>query len=99
MHWGTEQETVFSTLKEKLLSPPAVHLPDFFPKRFVVQVDASSLALDVVLNQQTEHGLAPVAFTSRSLTETDHKLGMYKEETLACIFRLEKVASYMEHEE
>lgn len=96
--WGLAQEKAFCMLKKKLSSPPVLHLPDF-SKRFVVQADASSIAIGAVLSQRVDGLLAPVAFASRTFSLTERGLGVYEKETLAVLFALEKFSTYIEHEE
>ena len=46
--WGESQQKAFHTLKEAIISPPVLRTPDF-SKPFILQTDASSVALGAVL--------------------------------------------------
>ena len=46
--WGDAQQRAFESLKESILSPPVLRMPDF-TKPFIVQSDASSVAIGACL--------------------------------------------------
>jgi hypothetical protein len=51
--WGQEQQTAFSDLKMCIMNPPVLAMADF-SQRFVLQPDANSSALVVVLLQEVQ---------------------------------------------
>ena len=63
--WGDEQQRAFEILKESILSPPMLRMPDF-TKPFILQSDASSVAIGAVLSQEVDGARQPVAFVSRT---------------------------------
>ena len=61
-------------LKEKMVTAPILVFPDW-TKPFHVHVDASGIALGVVLTQPGEGDLDhPIAYSSRKLSTTEKKL-------------------------
>jgi hypothetical protein len=69
--WNEECQQSLDTLKQKLVTPPIIVFPDC-KKEFHVHVDASSMALGIVLAQPGEGGLDhPISFSSRKLSTTE----------------------------
>ncbi|KAJ4436249.1 hypothetical protein ANN_18880 [Periplaneta americana] len=96
--WGDVHQAAFDRLKKALCSAPVLRLPDF-SKPFVLQCDASDLAIAAVLNQDIGGELAPIAYASRKLTPLENKYPIYERECLAVIFGCEKFRSFLEHKE
>ena len=67
---GGKQQIAFEALKEAIMSPPVLRMPDF-SKQFILQTDASSVALGAVLPQVVDGARQPVAFISRTLTQQE----------------------------
>ena len=65
--WGDEQTEAFEKLKLALVSTPVLARPDF-SLPFMVQTDASNMAIGAVLTQMHEDGEHPVVYISRALT-------------------------------
>ena len=66
--WTQECQGIFYTLKSKMASTPILVFPDW-NKDLHVHVDASSIALGVVLAQPGEGDLDhPIAYASRNLS-------------------------------
>ncbi|KAK3236488.1 hypothetical protein CYMTET_53375 [Cymbomonas tetramitiformis] len=68
--WGPMQRWAFEEIKKALCSSPTLALPDMKAAAegrhpFVVQTDASGVALGGVLMQDVGNGLQPIAFESR----------------------------------
>lgn len=60
--WNKESSLAFTELKEKITSAPVLGLPDF-SKLFIVETDASAVAIGAVLSQ----GGHPLAFFSKTM--------------------------------
>ena len=92
--WGPSQEQAFLKVKEELSKPTVLALYD--PQRETkVSADASSYGLGVVLLQKTSNDWQPVAYTSRSLSETERRYAQIEKEALAITWACEKVAMYI----
>ena len=70
--WGPDQQSPFSNIKSELLKPTILTL--YNPKiPCKVSADVSSFGLRAVLLQFSETLWKPVAYTSRSMTETKQR--------------------------
>lgn len=97
--WGESQQRAFEALKEAIISPPTLRIPDF-EKEFVLQTDASSCALAAVLLQDVDGTRQPIAYASRTLSAAEKKASSaYELECLAVLFGVEKFRQYLEHRE
>jgi len=75
-------------LKEKMVIAPILVLPDW-KKEFHVHVDASYIALGVVLTQASEGELDhPIVFTSRKLSKAEKNYSTTEREGLAMVYAL-----------
>ena len=94
-HWGEEQQSSFLKLKQAITSAPILaHFSISAPTRVVV--DASPWALGaVLLQQQSDSTYRPIAFGSRSLTETEMKYSHIEKEALAIVFGCEHFHLYL----
>ena len=94
-HWGEEQQKSFLKLKQAITSAPILaHFSISAPTRVVV--DASPWALGaVLLQQQSDSTYRPIAFGSRSLTETEMKYSQIEKEALAIVFGCEHFHIYL----
>ena len=66
--WGEAQVASFVQLKLAIANPPVLVTADF-SRRFIVQTDASSVAVAAVLLQQFPEGRKPIAYASRTLND------------------------------
>lgn len=84
--WDTHCETAFQRLKSLLIIKPVLAFPQ--PgKLFILEVDASDVAVGGVLSQyQNDNKLHPVAYFSNSLTESQKKWSTYNKETFAMVY-------------
>ena len=64
----------------------------------MLATDASDVAVSVVLHQDVNRTLAPIAYYSRILTAPERRYNTY-EECLVVLFGCEKCRSYLEHKE
>lgn len=70
--WGAAQQRAFEALKQALSSAPVLQPPDF-SKPFIINTDASELAVGAVLMQDHGEGPQPVAYYSRRHTPAERK--------------------------
>ena len=95
MYWSPASETAFTTLKDKLVSPPVLAYPRF-GEWFTLETDASIQGLGVVLSQkQADQRLQPVAYASRALNPTERNYSVTEQETLAVVWSITHVHSYL----
>jgi len=86
-------------LKKLISQPPVLRTADF-SKPFVLQTDASGVALGAVLSQEIHGVRQPVAYASRTLSHHERKASsVYELECLAVLFGIEKFLKYHEHRE
>ena len=77
-------------LKKKLTESPILTYPNF-KKTFILQVDASEVAVAACLMQENNEGtLLPIAYHSHILSDTQRKYSTTKRELLALVNSLEK---------
>lgn len=80
--WGPDQEQAFKDSKAALSA--VTTLSYFDPARPTnVAVDASPYGLGAVLTQQRNEEWAPIAYASRSLTETEQRYSQIEREAIA----------------
>ena len=93
--WGPDQERSFNELKQELTKPTILAL--YNPKaKSKVSADASSFGLGAVLLQKSENGeWRPVAYASRSLSETEIRYAQIEKEALAIVWSCEKFSDYI----
>jgi hypothetical protein len=71
-----------------------------FSKPFVLQTDASGVALRAMMSQNVDGFRQPIAYASRTLSTQEHKASsMYELECLAMLFGMDKFRPYLEHAE
>lgn len=94
--WGDDQQISFEKLKEAIISPPVLQIPDF-SKRFVLQCDASCNAIGSCLLQEFEGTRLPIAYASRSLTSCEKKYSIFELECLSAVTFMEHFREFLEH--
>ena len=86
--WSQECQVIFETIKEKMASTPILVFPNW-NKEFHVHVDASSVALVVVMAQPGEGDLYHlIAFYSRKLSSIEKNYTTTESEGLAMVYVL-----------
>jgi hypothetical protein len=93
--WTEECQQRFDTLKQKMVTVPILVFLDW-TKEFHVHVNASSIALGVVLAQlglgDIDH---PLAFSSKNLSTTEINYTTTKREELAMVYSLQNFRHYL----
>ena len=92
--WGPDQAQAFAKVKEELSKPTVLHLynPQAPTK---VSADSSSYGLGAVLMQKNDSTWKPVAYASRSMTETERRYAQIEKEALASTWAYEKFSTYI----
>jgi len=84
-NWSNKCEKAFTDLKKVCASEPVLKTPDW-SKPFVMHTDASGYALGVVIAQEHEDGMHPIAFHSRSLLPTEKNYNVHDKELAGVVF-------------
>lgn len=88
--WSDKTTQTFERLKQCLMSPPVLSMPDF-NKPFVVECDASGIGIGAVLLQDNK----PIAFLSKALQGRNLNLSTYEKELLALLLATKKWSQYL----
>ena len=83
--WSDECERAFQALKDVCTREPVLKTPDW-NKPFVMHTDASGYALGVVIAQEHDDGMHPVAFHSRSLLPAEKNYDVHDKELAGVVF-------------
>ncbi len=89
-HWEVQQQNSFEHLKKLVSKAPVLKFYDV-NKEVTLSVDASSEELRAVIMQEGQ----PVAFGSRSLTDTQKRYPQIEKELLAIVYGCEKFKQYL----
>ena len=92
--WGPAQSKAFSDIKEELTKPTILALYDAQAPTKVC-ADASSYGLGAVIMQEISSIWRPIAYASRSMTETEKRYAQIEKEALAATWACEKFATYI----
>ena len=93
--WGPDHQQAFDALKEALTSAPVLGKPDY-KKDWVLEVDASDIALGAVLGQkQDDLEVHLVYFWSRQLSSAERNYSMTDQEYLAVVAACSKLRPYI----
>jgi hypothetical protein len=89
-HWTPSATTAFQSLKQAMLLPPVLRLPDF-NQPFVIECDASGSGLGAVLMQDRQ----PIAFLSKALKGRALLLSTYEKELLSLVTAVQHWRPYL----
>jgi len=94
--WEEEQQKAFDKLKRVFTTRPVLAAPDL-NKEFRVEADASNYATSGVLSMKGSNELwRPVAFISKSLSDTERNYEIHDKEMLAVVRCLEAWRHFLE---
>lgn len=88
--WTDATTIAFNELKQALINPPVLALPDF-NKQFVVETHASGYGLGAVLMQENR----PLAFFSKLLGPKSKLKSIYEKELMAICLAVQKWRHYL----
>ena len=94
--WGEQEAQAFADLKDAITSEPVLIFPDD-SRQFRVKADCSGRASGAELSQiGSDNVWRPVAFMSKSLSETERNYEIHDKEMLAIIRALKEWRHYLE---
>ena len=94
--WTPECQNVFEMFKQQFTGEPVLMMPDQ-TRPFQIEADASKYASGAVLTQTDSNGdRPPVAFLSKTFTETERNYEIYDQELLGIIHALEEWWHYIQ---
>ncbi|XP_027166158.1 uncharacterized protein LOC113766138 [Coffea eugenioides] len=88
--WSATAESAFQRLKTAMSRTPVLALPDF-SKPFLLETDASQVAIGAVLMQQGR----PIAYHSQALGQKNQTRSTYEKELLSLITAVQKWKHYL----
>ena len=93
--WNADSQAAFETLKSALMKPPILAFPSP-SKPYYLLTDGSSKGVSGILAQRGDDGhLHPIAFASRSTSDSEAKYSSADLEMLAVFFALTKFRTYV----
>ncbi|MCG8044653.1 MAG: hypothetical protein JAY66_03025, partial [Candidatus Thiodiazotropha taylori] len=92
--WSSECDDAFEKLKKKMIEAPVLAHPDF-SEPFILDTDASDLAIGAVLSQKIDGQERPVAFASRTLTKAERRYCVTRKELLALVHFVKYFRHYL----
>ena len=92
--WTAEMDDAFRQLKKCMTSEPILKLPDH-TKEFIVQTDASGIAVSGVLLQEHDGRRFPVLYLGRKLKGAELNYPIVEQECLALVYSLDKLKFYL----
>jgi RNase H-like domain found in reverse transcriptase/Reverse transcriptase (RNA-dependent DNA polymerase) len=94
--WTTKCQKAFDTMKKQFMEEPVLLMPNQ-SKPFQIESDASKVATGTVLSQLDLNGdQHPVAFLSKTFSETKRKYEIYDRELLGIIRALKEWRHYIQ---
>lgn len=94
--WTTEADNAFHKLKEFLISAPVLSCPDY-ELPFEVHTDASNYGIGGMLTQTIAGKEHPVAYMSKSLSQSEKNYSITERETLAVLTAIEHWRCYLDN--
>ncbi|XP_033739131.1 uncharacterized protein LOC117326489 [Pecten maximus] len=92
--WNEHATKAFKDLKSKMVSAPVLSMPNF-EEQFVLQTDASDIAIGAVLTQKQASEEHPVAYLSRKLLPRERNYATIEKECLAIVWAIESMAHFV----
>ena len=94
IEWSDEDRTRFESLRQAVITAPILCHPDL-SKPFLLETDASAVAMGAVLKQRDETSEWPVMFFSHSLSKAERNYSTYERELLAFVRSVQHFAIYL----
>lgn len=92
--WGDRQLQAFEALKSCLVSAPVL-APPRDEGTYVLDTDASDVAVGYVLQQEQEGQLRVIAYASKALSDTERRYCTTRKELLAVVYGLKRFRQHL----
>src|ERR1700691_2048173 len=92
--WTSNEQSAFEQLIQAITSEPVLALPQA-KGQFRIEADSSDYAIGAILSQLQDNRWHPIAYLSKSLTETQRNYEIYDKEMLAIMLALEEWRHYL----
>ena len=93
--WGSEHETAFFKLKERLIQPPILAFPLETGGKFVLDTDASGVAIGAVLSQYQNNEERVIAYGSHTLNPAQQNYCATKRELYSVVYFVQHFKQYL----
>lgn len=95
--WTKQCQKSFEHFKHCLTNPPILQFPDF-SQPFNITTDASKVAISAILSQGKPTEDLPIAYTSRTLLDSETRYSTAELELLAILFGVRYFKTYIGHQ-
>ncbi|CAF3042706.1 unnamed protein product [Rotaria socialis] len=93
--WNEDCTAAFQTLKQRLMSHPIMHTPNFsYP--FILELDACEYGIGCILTQEYEKKKYVIAYASRTLSSAERNYSALEREALAIVWATKHFRQYLE---
>ena len=92
--WTETEQSAFETLKQALMTYPVLRIP-VNDAPFRVECDSSDFANGAILSQFIDNQWHPVAYRSRTLSDTERNYEVHDKEMMAIIDSLQDWRQYL----
>ena len=92
--WTQDCSKAFETLKKKLTEAPILAHPDFNEK-FILDTDASDMAIAAILSQKLNGQEHVIAYASRTLSRSERRYCVTRKELLAVVHFIKHFRHYL----
>jgi hypothetical protein len=95
IEWNDACTVTFDILKQRLISPPIMHTPDFnYP--FILELDACEYGIGCILTQEYNKRKYVIAYASRTLSAAERSYSSVEREALAVVWATKHFRQYLE---
>jgi len=94
-YWGKDQETSFQSLKDALINPPVMSLPDF-DAEMILTCDASNISISFNLSQKINGQEHIIEYGARGFAKIRKNYTICEKELLAVITGVKHYSEYLQ---
>ena len=92
--WGPEPQNAFEILKDGLIHYPVL-APPMPEGKYIIDTDASNLAMEAVLQQEQNGTVRVIAYASKTFDASERQYCTTRKELVAVIYALEEFRHYV----